>query len=380
MKDSNQHKEIVALVLGTRPEGIKLAPLAHELRRQGQFEPIVVSTGQHREMLGQALSLFDLAPDVDLDVMCQGQTLYDVTCRTLERIRPVLTELRPAWVVVQGDTTTAFAAALAAFYEKIPVAHVEAGLRSGERYRPFPEELNRRLVDQLSSVLFAPTEMARDTLLAEGFSPEMVHVTGNTVVDALLRASLVVRNDPPEVPGLDLGALSGKRMVLVTAHRRESFGAGMRAICEAMLEIVNRCPDVHIVYPVHANPNVNGPVQKLLSNHERITLLPPVDYRQFIFLMHHSDLILSDSGGVQEEAPSLCKPLLVMRDVTERPEGVEAGVARLVGTTKERIVDGALELLTNEAAYARMALGANPYGDGQASSRIAKLLATVVPD
>lgn len=373
-------KETIALVLGTRPEGIKLAPLAHELRRQAHFEPIVISTGQHREMLRQALELFDLAPDVDLDVMCQGQSLYDVTCRTLDRIRPVLAELRPSWVVVQGDTTTAFAAALAAFYEKIPVAHVEAGLRSGERYRPFPEEVNRRLVDQLSSLLLAPTEQARDTLLGEGFSPDIVHVTGNTVVDALLHASAVVREKPPPVPGLDLQKLAGKRMVLVTAHRRESFGAGMQAICEAILEIVERCPDVHVVYPVHANPNVRGPVQELLSSDERITLLPPVDYRQFVFLMHHSELILSDSGGVQEEAPSLCKPLLVMRDVTERPEGIEAGVARLVGTTKERIVDGALELLTNEAAYIRMAQGANPYGDGLASSRIAKLLATVIPD
>lgn len=373
-KKTIQPKKTIALVLGTRPEGIKLAPLALELGRRGHLEPVVISTGQHREMLSQALELFGLKPQIELDVMSPGQTLHDVTCRTLERIRPVLAEMRPSWVVVQGDTTTAFAAALAGFYEKLPVAHVEAGLRSGERYRPFPEEVNRRLVDQLSSLLFAPTEPARDTLLAEGFSSDIVHVTGNTVVDALLHASDVVRDDPPELPGLDPSRLEGRRMILVTAHRRESFGAGMQAICGAILDIVRSCPDVHVVYPVHANPNVRGPVGELLAKEDRITLSPPVDYRQFVYLMQKSSIILSDSGGVQEEAPSLCKPLLVMRDVTERPEGIQAGVARLVGTSREGIADAAIELLTNREAYARMAGGANPYGDGLASARIADLL------
>lgn len=367
--------DTVAIVMGTRPEAVKLAPLVHELRRQGRFQPVVVSTGQHREMLRQALELFDLVPDIDLDVMCQNQTLYDVTCRTLERMRPVLLKLRPSWVVVQGDTTTAFAAALAAFYEKIPVAHVEAGLRSGDPLRPFPEEINRRLVDQLASLLFAPTQMSHDILLDEGVSPRRVFVTGNTVVDALLFAGDVVKKNPPRIEGFDLDRLEGRKLILVTAHRRESFGAGMRSICEALVTIVERCPDAHIVYPVHRNPNVRGPVEELLSTNDRITLLPPVDYRQFVYLMQKATLILSDSGGVQEEAPSLCKPLLVMRDVTERPEGIEAGVARLVGTEKERIVDETVELLTNELAYRRMAKGANPYGDGQASARIARLLA-----
>lgn len=377
MQTRNEHAGVAALVLGTRPEAIKLAPLAHELRRRGELKPVVISTGQHRDMLRQGLELFDLTPDIDLDIMSQGQTLYDVTCRTLERIRPVLAEIRPAWVVVQGDTTTAFAAALAGFYEKIPVAHVEAGLRSGNRFSPFPEEVNRRLVDQLSTLLFAPTEDARQTLIDEGFSPDAVHMTGNTVVDALIEASQIVRHSPPDVPGFSAADLRGKRMLLVTAHRRESFGEGMREICEALLEIVQRVPDVHIVYPVHANPNVRGPVSELLSTEDRITLLPPISYREFVFLMQRSTLILSDSGGVQEEAPSLGKPLLVMREVTERPEGVRANVARLVGTSKERIVDATVELLTNDASYARMALGANPYGDGQASARIAELLETM---
>lgn len=376
----NGEKPAIALVLGTRPEAIKLAPLAIELRRQGVFEPVVISTGQHREMLRQGLELFGLEPDVDLDVMSQGQTLYDITCRTLERIRPVFAEMKPAWVVVQGDTTTAFSSALAGFYEKLPIAHVEAGLRSRDRYSPFPEEVNRRLVDQLSTLLFAPTEDAKETLLGEGFSPDSVHMTGNTVVDALLRANEIVRASPPRLPGLPLERLAGKRMILVTAHRRESFGAGIREVCEAMLDIVNKVPDAHIVYPVHANPNVRGPVHELLSKNERITLLPPVSYREFVFLMQRSTLILSDSGGVQEEAPSLGKPLLVMRDVTERPEGISAKVAKLVGTSRARIVDAAVELLTNEASYAHMALGANPYGDGQASARIANLLRTRLPD
>lgn len=368
-------RDTVAIVMGTRPEGVKLAPLVHELRRQGRLRPVVVSTGQHREMLRQTLELFDLEPDIDLDVMCPNQSLYDVTCRTLDRMRPVLTELRPAWVVVQGDTTTAFAAGLASFYEKIPVAHVEAGLRSGDPYRPFPEEINRRLVDQLATLLFAPTQVSRDLLLREGVSPERVFVTGNTVVDALLYAGDVVQNQPPHIDGLDLDAIANRKLILVTAHRRESFGSGMQSICEALLAIVERCPEAHVVYPVHRNPNVRGPVETLLSASDRITLLPPVDYRQFVYLMQKATLILSDSGGVQEEGPSLCKPLLVMREVTERPEGIEAGVARLVGTEKERIVDAALELLTNEAAYLRMAKGANPYGDGKASARIAGLLA-----
>jgi UDP-N-acetylglucosamine 2-epimerase (non-hydrolysing) len=370
----NHGERKVAVVMGTRPEGIKLAPVVAALARRGVFKPIIVSTGQHREMLAQALELFELVPHFDLGVMSPGQTLYDVTCRTLERLRPILTDVVPEWIVVQGDTTTALAAALAGFYEKLPVAHVEAGLRSGQRYSPFPEEINRRMIDQLSEVLFAPTAQARELLLSEGMPRDMVHITGNTVVDALKRARDLVRRDPPEIDGLDLSQLEGRRLVLVTAHRRESFGEGMEAICRAMLEIVRRCPDVHLVYPVHANPNVDRPVRRILSSEKRITLLNPISYRQFVCLMERAALVLTDSGGIQEEAPSLGKPVLVMREVTERPEGVAAGVARLVGTTEERIVAAAVEILTDPEAYAKMARGANPYGDGYASDRIAELL------
>lgn len=370
----SQRERNVAIVMGTRPEGIKLAPVTAALLRRRVFEPVVISTGQHREMLAQTLELFDLYPQFELGVMSHGQTLYDVTCRTLERLRPVLAEVRPRWIIVQGDTTTALAAALAGFYEKRPVAHVEAGLRSGRRYSPFPEEINRRMIDQISEVLFAPTSQARDLLLAEGVPAGAVHVTGNTVVDALLKARELVRKNRPEIEGFDPERLGGRRLLLVTAHRRESFGDGMEAICRAMLEIVRRRADVHIVYPVHANPNVDGPVRRLLGGEERITLLNPLSYRQFVFLMDRAELVLTDSGGIQEEAPTLGKPLLVMREVTERPEGLAAGVARLVGTTQAGIVAAALELLANPEAYARMAKGANPYGDGRAAERIAEIL------
>jgi UDP-N-acetylglucosamine 2-epimerase (non-hydrolysing) len=369
-----KHLETVAVVLGTRPDAIKLAPVVLELRRRAMLAPLVISTGQHREMLAQALEPFGLEPDVDLSVMSPGQTLHDVTARTLEGIRGVLHAQRPAWVVVQGDTTTAFASALAAFYDRLPIAHVEAGLRSGERYAPFPEEVNRRLVDQLADVLFAPTELARSLLLGEGFSPTAIHVTGNTVVDALLVARDVVRRNPPSFAELRLEALETKRIVLVTAHRRESFGPAFEAMCRAMRRIVDADDSAHIVYPVHLNPNVDGPVRRLLGNHPRITLLRPLAYLEFVALLERAHIVLTDSGGVQEEAPTFRKPLLVMRDVTERPEGIEAGVARLVGTDEDRIVDEALRLLADPAAYAAMAQGANPYGDGAAARRIVDLL------
>lgn len=362
----------IALVVGTRPEAIKLAPLVRALRDTPGLEPVLVSTGQHRQMLDQTLRVFGLAPDVELGVMTPGQTLEAVTARTLEGMRAYLAQARPARVVVQGDTTTAFAAALAAFYARVPVAHVEAGLRSGDRDSPFPEEVNRMLVDRLSDELFAPTATARQLLLREGFAPESVHETGNTVVDALLWAREILRTrnvavaGPPRAPG--------KRLVLVTAHRRESFGPGVESICRAVLRIARARPDVTVVYPVHLNPNVDGPVRRLLGGEPRVTLLPPVDYLSFVALLDACELVLTDSGGVQEEAPTFGKPILVMRDVTERPEGVAAGVAKLVGTDERRIAEEAVRLLEDEGAYRAMATGVNPYGDGTAARRIAARL------
>jgi len=364
----------VAVVMGTRPEGIKLAPVVLELRRTAAVPPLVVATGQHREMLAQALRLFELTPDVDLAVMKPGQTLHDTTSRILLGVREVLREHRPSCVVVQGDTTTAFAAALAGFYEQIPVAHVEAGLRSGQRYAPFPEEMNRRLVDQLSSVLFAPTALAQRLLLAEGFATRDVYLTGNTVVDALLSARDAIRRSPPAIEGLRPEAIEGKRVLLVTAHRRESFGAPMRAICRAMLRIVSAEPDTAIVFPVHLNPNVTDPVHEVLGHHPRIALVPPLSYGAFVALMDRAHLVLTDSGGVQEEAPTFGKPVLVMREVTERPEGIAAGVAKLVGTSEWDIAAATVDLLRDRASYAAMVAGVNPYGDGFAARRIAKVL------
>jgi UDP-N-acetylglucosamine 2-epimerase (non-hydrolysing) len=368
-------RPVAAVVIGTRPEAIKLAPVVSALRADGAFDPVVISTGQHRQMLDQALAVFDLKPDVELEVMSQGQTLHDITARTLERMRVVLSELAPARVIVQGDTTTAFAAALAAFYAKLPVAHVEAGLRSGERYSPFPEEINRRMVDQLSDLLFAPTSQAADLLAREGFPRAAIHVTGNTVVDALLATRAVVRRRRLEIPGLPPGWLDGNRMVLVTAHRRESFGPGIEGVCRAMLRIVRAVPDARVVYPVHLNPSVDVPVRRILGAEPRILLLPPVPYLEFVALMDQAHLVLTDSGGVQEEAPTFGKPVLVMRDVTERPEGIAAGVARLVGTSEDRIAEEAIRLLLDPGQYAAMAVSRNPYGDGHAADRIARILA-----
>jgi UDP-N-acetylglucosamine 2-epimerase (non-hydrolysing) len=364
----------VALVVGTRPEVIKLAPVVTALRSAGHFEPLLISTGQHRQMLDQALGVFGLKPELDLEIMRPGQTLHDVTARTLSGMRDVLRRYKPAWVVVQGDTTTAFAAALAAFYDRLPVAHVEAGLRSRQRYSPFPEEVNRRMVDQLSTLLFAPTANARQLLLSEGFAPESIEMTGNTVVDALLEARRIVRDRPVAIAGLPERSLEGRRMILVTAHRRESFGPGIEAMCNSFLRILRTVPDVCIVYPVHMNPNVDGPVRSILGGEKRMVLVPPVSYLEFVSLIERAYLVLTDSGGVQEEVPTFGKPVLVMREVTERPEGIAAGVARLVGTNEGRIVDETLRLLADPAQYASMATGNNPYGDGCAAKRISEIL------
>jgi UDP-N-acetylglucosamine 2-epimerase len=368
-------KEKVLVVVGTRPEGVKMAPVVWALQRSEAFQPVLVSSGQHRQMLDQALEVFGLKPDVDLDLMQPGQTLDEVTSRAVLGMRDVIQQHRPAWVLVQGDTTTAFTAALAAFYQKVPVGHVEAGLRSGDRYAPFPEEINRKLIDQLSELLFAPTEHAASLLRAEGFQERQVHVTGNTVVDALLVARGVTGIRGGKVPGLAEAALAGRRMILVTLHRRESFGETFEGMCHALRRIARDNPDVVLVYPVHLNPNIQEPARRILGGEERIVLLPPVGYLEAVTLMERATLILTDSGGIQEEAPTFGKPLLVLRDVTERPEGVAAGVARLVGTSPTRIYEETVALLREPSRLAAMAGGANPYGDGCASERIARLLA-----
>jgi len=364
----------VAVVVGTRPEVIKLAPVILALRQSRHLAPVVISTGQHRTMLDQALEVFGVAPDLDLDLMMPGQTLEDLTARALVKMKGALAEVQPSWVVVQGDTTTAMAAALASFYARVPVAHVEAGLRSGDLASPFPEELNRRMVDQMSDLLFAPTRGAADHLLAEGLAPERVHVTGNTVVDALLAVRERIRQRPVAVPGLAEERAAGKRIVLCTAHRRESFGGPLAEMLEAVRQIARENPDVLVVYPVHLNPNVDGPARAILEGEERIVLLPPLGYLEFVALLERSHLVLTDSGGVQEEAPTFGKPILVMRDVTERPEGVAAGVARLVGTSGPTIYREAMQLLRDPAAYRAMATAVNPYGDGHSARRIALLL------
>ena len=356
----------ILFVFGTRPEAIKLAPVIEELRRDpGSFDVCVCVTGQHREMLAQVLDLFGITPDIDLELMQPDQHLTDIAAAVLMRVRQVIDETAPRVVVVQGDTTSAMAAGLAAFYARVDVAHVEAGLRSGDVQAPWPEEVNRRLLSVVTRFHFAPTEDARQQLLREG--AREVIVTGNTVIDALLR-----------VREVELPFLSNRRLVLVTGHRRENFGAGMESICHALADLVRTFDDIEIVYPVHLNPNVQQPVRAILGDSERVHLIEPVDYATFVTLMKRSTLILSDSGGVQEEAPSLGKAVLVMRDTTERPEAVRAGNVRLVGTSRERIVSEAGALLRDPAKLAEMAQVRHPFGDGQASKRIADALRAAV--
>jgi UDP-N-acetylglucosamine 2-epimerase (non-hydrolysing) len=362
------------VVIGTRPEAIKLAPLVLELQsRPGEFSTTVAATAQHREMLDQVLELFGIVPDFDLDLMRPRQRLDEVLARAVTGLYEVMEADRPDVVLVQGDTATTFAGALAAFYHKIPVGHVEAGLRTGDRYRPFPEEINRRLTTQVTDWHFAPTDHSRDRLLAEGIDPAAVFVTGNTVVDALLRVA-----DQPYTwaPGPVAEALaSGRRIVLMTAHRRENWDDGIAQACGAVQDLLARFDDIHVLFSVHRNPAVRETVESALSGLDRVSLLPPLDYLPFVQLMKACTLILSDSGGVQEEAPSLGKPALVLRDVTERPEAIDAGVVKLVGTDRARIVEEASLLLSDPAAYSRMAQASNPFGDGTASRRIADVLA-----
>jgi UDP-N-acetylglucosamine 2-epimerase (non-hydrolysing) len=361
----------VLVVLGTRPEAIKLAPVISELRRYPDVTTRVCMTGQHREMVQPILELFDVRPDTDLKLMTPDQRLSSLTAAALMRIEEVIVSMAPDWVVLQGDTTSAMSAALAAFHRRVPIAHVEAGLRTHDLARPFPEEGNRRIADALATVHFAPTELARDNLLREGADSSRVYVTGNTVVDALL----TVGSFPEESSTGVLANLPlNRRIMLLTAHRRESFGSAFRDICHAVREIVDAVPDLHCVYPVHLNPNVQEPARDILAGHERISLIPPLDYVSLVHLIRRSTLILTDSGGIQEEAPTFGKPVLVLREVTERPEAVLAGCARIIGTDRRVIASAALELLTDHPAYDRMAKIANPFGDGHASQRIVRVL------
>lgn len=365
-------------VFGTRPEAIKMAPVVLALQADPRFESRVCVTAQHRQMLDQVLDLFGIVPDRDLDVMQPGQDLYDVTSRVLLAMRDVLREERPDMVLVQGDTTTCFAAALAAFYENIPVGHVEAGLRTWNLRAPFPEEANRAMVSRIATLHFAPTEWSRQNLLREGVSDSAIHVTGNTVIDALLMVrDKVVAADPSrwraQVGDELYGRITdpGRKLILVTGHRRENFGQGFQDLCSAIRDLAQAHSDWDFVYPVHLNPNVQKPVFEILGGMLNVTLIAPQDYEPFVWLMNQCDLILTDSGGIQEEAPSLGKPVLVMRETTERPEALEAGVVRLVGTRPDsicKVVTKALEQNDVES------LRANPYGDGKAADRIARLI------
>ncbi|MBS4022277.1 MAG: UDP-N-acetylglucosamine 2-epimerase (non-hydrolyzing) [Dethiobacter sp.] len=355
------------VVFGTRPEAIKMAPLVHELRRCSEIETAVCVTAQHREMLDQVLKLFAITPDFDLDIMQSGQTLTEITNRALCGLERVLGENRPDLVFVHGDTTTTFAGALAAFYHRIPVGHVEAGLRTGQKYAPYPEELNRRLTGTLSDLHFAPTALARSNLLAENVPADSIFVTGNTVIDAL---RYTVQPDY-QFAREELNSLpKGARLLLVEAHRRENLGAPLESICRALRRIVQDHPDVFLVFPVHRNPAVRQPVFDCLLGLDRVMLIEPLDVADFHNLMQKSTLILTDSGGIQEEAPSLGRPVLVLREVTERPEAVDAGTVALVGLNEEAIVETASRLLTDDAAYRGMAAAINPYGDGKAAARI----------
>jgi UDP-N-acetylglucosamine 2-epimerase (non-hydrolysing) len=354
-----------------------MAPLVLALASDPRFEARLCVTAQHREMLDQVLELFGLVPDFDLDIMTPGQDLTDVTCGVMRGMRGVFEAFRPDLVLVHGDTATTFATSLAAYYRQIPVAHVEAGLRTGDLYSPWPEEANRKLTSALAARHFAPTERARANLLAEGLDEATVHVTGNTVIDALLEVVARIEGDAALRAALDarFGFIApGKRLLLVTGHRRESFGGGFERICAALAATARKHPDLEVVYPVHLNPNVQEPVRRLLSGIGNVHLIEPLDYLPFVYLMHRAHLILTDSGGVQEEAPSLGKPVLVMRDTTERPEAVAAGTVRLVGTDERAIREGLDRLLADPAEYERMSFAHNPYGDGRAAARILDVL------
>ena len=359
----------ILLVVGTRPEVIKMSPLALALRdHSSEFETVLCSTGQHREMLDQTLAVFGLEPEVNLDLMMPGQTLSDLTARAVGALDKVMTRVRPDLVVVQGDTTSAMVGALVTYYHRVPVAHVEAGLRTDDLYQPFPEEGNRRLISTLAALHFAPTSTAAYRLQQEGVPEDRTFITGNTVIDALLRVLDGSRQGAyPVVP-------RGRRRILLTMHRRESRGVALESICRTILQLVERNPDIEVVFPVHASPFVREPVNRLLSGHARVILTEPLGYQEFVLLMDSCQLILTDSGGIQEEAPALGKPVLVLRDTTERPEAIRAGTGRLVGTDPTHVLSVTETLLHNEKAYQAMARASNPYGDGRAVERIVAAL------
>lgn len=377
------------LVFGTRPEAIKMAPLVKEFQKHPErFETIVCVTGQHREMLDQVLHIFEIKPDYDLNIMKQGQDLYDVTARVLIGMRDVLKEAQPDVVLVHGDTTTSTAAALAAFYQQIPVGHVEAGLRTHNIYSPWPEEMNRQITGRIATYHFAPTPLSRQNLLAEGVKENQIMVTGNTVIDALYMVVDKIRRDKAldaeletllKDAGYDVNRLAnGKKLVLITGHRRENFGDGFIHMCMAIKDLTKKYPDVDFVYPMHLNPNVRKPIHEVfggdLSNLGNMFFIEPLEYLSFVYLMEKSTVVLTDSGGIQEEAPGLGKPVLVMRDTTERPEALEAGTVKLVGTNYERIVHEVSELIENQEYYDRMSKAVNPYGDGLACRRIVEMI------
>lgn len=372
----------VLLVFGTRPEAIKMAPLVKALQADAYFDARVAVTAQHREMLDQVLELFSLTPDYDLNLMKPGQDLYDITSNVLLGLRDILADFQPDLVLVHGDTATTFAGALAAFYQKIPVGHVEAGLRTGDLLSPWPEEANRQLTGRITRWHFAPTERNQKALLAEGVDAEEILVTGNTVIDALQWVVEKVESTPElqqkiasalSEAGLEL-SVRDNRYVLVTGHRRENFGSGFENICQALRGLAEANPDTHFIYPVHLNPNVQGPVNRLLNGLDNVHLIEPLGYEPFVYLMQNAYLVLTDSGGVQEEAPGLGKPVLVMRDTTERPEAVDAGTVRLVGTESSVIRDSVQQLLDDQGVYETMARAHNPYGDGMACGRIVEFL------
>jgi UDP-N-acetylglucosamine 2-epimerase (non-hydrolysing) len=367
----------VAFIFGTRPEAIKLCPLILAMHNHPTLRPHVCVTGQHRQMLDQVLEVFGIVPDVDLALMQSNQTLAGLTSRAIAAIDGYLAEHQPAMILVQGDTTTVFCAALAAFYRRIPVGHVEAGLRTWNKFSPYPEEINRTITTKLADFHFAPTEWAKDNLLKEGVPAERIIVTGNTVIDALFIALAKVKANPPTIPGLPPALMNGqidRPLVLITGHRRENFGEGFENICRAIAELAERFPQTAFVYPVHLNPNVREPVFRLLGSRENIHLIEPLSYLPFVALMNRATVILTDSGGVQEEAPSLGKPVLVMRDTTERPEAVKAGTVKLVGTDSGLITESVAQLITDTEIYQRMSAAMNPYGDGQACHRIISAL------
>jgi UDP-N-acetylglucosamine 2-epimerase (non-hydrolysing) len=381
----------IMLVFGTRPEAIKMAPLAIELKKdEANFKTIICVTGQHREMLDQVLHIFEICPDYDLNIMKQGQDLYDITCRILTGMRDILQKEKPDIVLVHGDTTTSTAAALAAFYQQIPVGHVEAGLRTHNIYSPWPEEMNRQLTGRIATYNFAPTTLSRQNLLDEHVSEEKITVTGNTVIDALhmvvdrLKTDVALAKGQKHVllkAGYDISRVEdGRRLVLITGHRRENFGEGFIHMCTAIKDLTKKYPDVDFVYPMHLNPNVRKPIHEVfgddLSHLGNIFFIEPLQYLEFVYLMEKSTIVLTDSGGIQEEAPGLGKPVLVMRNTTERPEAVTAGTVKLVGTDYNVIVAKVSELLESEDAYHKMSHAVNPYGDGKACKRIVQRLKT----